>query len=697
MLAFYIDPVKGTDSGVGSRSAPFKTLTYALAQARPGISLQLAPGTYSADSGEQFPLILPASAILIGAEASHGKNIVIAGSGVYTSPSLGAQNTTVVTADGVQLRGIAIRNPAAKGVGVWVESQLPLLSHLTVSQCALAGIFVTGDAKVLIRDCRIADNAASGILFGRNAKGEVRRNHCERNGHGLVAGDRAAPLCIDNYLRDNETGVFLSRETKPVLRRNAIENNAKYGLLVKDRAQPDLGSAQDPALNVIQRNRQLDLANETALKLTVAGNQLNPARTQGEIDLVAVIVDRPALGPTQFRDIDGHWAADFINALASQSLIRGFPNGDFRPEGKLTRAEYAALIAQSFDLPRQLGTRSNFTDVPDSFWGSAAIAKAAAMGFVAGFGDGTFRPQWNLTRVQAIASLVSGLGLTGGVPDLLLTYGDRAAIPTYAVGSVAIATQHRLVVNYPRLDQLEPTRDISRAEIAALLYQALVATQRATTLASPYIVSPDRYLPSFNDTANHWANDFIRRLTSANLVSGFADGSFRPDAPIDRAQYAALLVKAFNPPPLRPAAKFLDVPSDFWALAAINQAYRAGYLSGFPDGTFHPEQRLKRVHLLLSLVNGLQLPEADEAQLALYRDRQDIPAYASAAIAAATQARLVVNHPAPQQLQPRQDASRADAAATIYQALAYQGQVSRLNSPYIAGELQFAAAVGRDV
>ncbi len=694
MLAFYLDPVRGTDSGVGSRSAPFKTLTHALAQARPGISLQLAPGTYSAASGERFPLLLPAGVILIGAEASYGKEVVIEGNGVYHSPTLQAQNVALVMADGSQLRGVTVRNPASKGVGIWVESQLPLLSQLTVSQCALAGIFVTGDAKVLIRDCRITDNQASGLLFGRNAKGEVRRTTCDRNGHGIVCGDRAAPLCTDNQLRDNDTGFFLSRESRPVLRRNLITGSTKQGILLKDRAQPDLGHAQDPALNIIRSSRSIELVNDTTLKLVVAGNQINPARVQGEVEFSTVIVDRPALGPTQFRDIEGHWAADFINTLASQGLIRGFPKGDFQPEGTLTRAEYAALIAQSFELPRQLGTRSSFSDVPAAFWGAEAIAKAAAMGFIAGFGDDTFRPQQPLTRVQAIASLVSGLGLTGGTPDLLLSYRDRATIPSYALNAVAIATQHRLVVNYPQRDQLDPNREINRAEIAALLHQALVATQRTPTLASPYIVSPDRYLPSFSDTTKHWAADFIHRLASASLISGFADGRFQPEATIDRAQYAALVVQAFKPAPLRPPAQFWDVPQSFWGAAAIHQAYQAGFLSGFPDGTFHPEQPLKRVHLLLSLANGLNLPPAPATVLSLYRDRDDIPAYASTAIAAATQAKLVVSHPEPQRLNPRQDASRADAATMVYQALAYRGQVSRLHSPYIAGELALATGAG---
>src|SRR5207237_562144 len=118
-------------------------------------------------------------------------------------------------------------------------------------------------------------------------------------------------------------------------------------------------------------------------------------------------------------------------------------------------------------------------------------------------------------------------------------------------------------------NQLEPVRPITRAEVAALIYRALVATGQAEASASPYIINPDPYLPSFTDIQDHWASDFIRRLGALNLVSGFADGSFKPDLPLNRAQYAALVVKIFNPTPIRPVVQFIDIPTDFWALPVI--------------------------------------------------------------------------------------------------------------------------------
>jgi hypothetical protein len=116
------------------------------------------------------------------------------------------------------------------------------------------------------------------------------------------------------------------------------------------------------------------------------------------------------------------------------------------------------------------------------------IEKANRAGFLAGFPDETFRPNQNLTRAQAIVSLINGLKLTGGTSSSLLAYSDRAQIPSFATDAVATATEKRIVVNYPRRDLLSPQRDITRGEVAAIFYQTLVALNRAQPIDSQYIV-----------------------------------------------------------------------------------------------------------------------------------------------------------------------------------------------------------------
>jgi parallel beta-helix repeat protein len=680
----YVNPVTGKDAGVGNFQTPFRTLTRALAAASQGTTIQLAQGTYNAAGGEVFPLVVPSGVMVLGHEPSKGKGIVILGSGKYNSPTFGMQNITLRLESKAQLRGVTVTNQGEKGTAVWIESTTPTVANNTFTASTREGVFVTGTGKPLILDNIFISNAASGIFLVRNAKGEVRRNLCQKTGYGIAISDSAAPLIADNNLVGNSAGIFLSRAAKPVLRRNLIEKNTSGGLMVTGEARPDLGSSQDPAGNVLRDNGQVDLQNGTSLTLVSVGNQLNPAKVSGPVTLRSAQVPVAVTGPTQFSDLGSHWGTAFIQGLVTRGLILGFPDGTFKPEASITRAEYAAIVAKTFDLPQQRGTGTGaFADVNNEFWAAAAIRVAAKMGFISGFPDGTFRPQQNLTRVQALVSLVSGLGLSGGNANLLVFYSDRAQIPSYATEAIATATQRRLVVNYPKSNQLDPMRNITRAEITALIYQALVATGRAEAIASPYIVNADPYLPSFTDVQQHWATDFIRRLSSMNLVSGFADGSFKPDEPLSRAQYAALVVKVFNPAQIRPATQFNDIPADFWALPVIMQAYRGGFLSGFPDQTFHPQQSLRRIELIISLVNGLSLASADPSVLEIYEDRDTIPAYAKPAVAAATQAGIVVNYPKPALLQPKQEATRADAIAFMYQALVRTGRVNAINSPYI--------------
>ncbi|HBK96705.1 MAG TPA: hypothetical protein DD001_04935 [Microcoleaceae bacterium UBA10368] len=140
--------------------------------------------------------------------------------------------------------------------------------------------------------------------------------------------------------------------------------------------------------------------------------------------------------------------------------------------------QYAALLAQTFELaPRRQATI--FSDVVADFWAFGAIETANRDGFLFGYPDRTFRPHQNLTIVQVIVSLVNGLQFVGGNPNSLSVYSDRSLIPSYATD---------LVVNYPWGDRLSPARDITEGEICALIYQTLVATNRAPAINSPYIV-----------------------------------------------------------------------------------------------------------------------------------------------------------------------------------------------------------------
>lgn len=210
----------------------------------------------------------------------------------------------------------------------------------------------------------------------------------------------------------------------------------------------------------------------------------------------------------------------------------------------------------------------------------------------------------------------------------------------------------------------------------------------AGTIA-PMVISA----PSFAQTAttftdvqsDYWAAQFIQQLAQRNIIAGFPDGSFRPQAPVTRAQFAAMINKAFPKNQIRQSPRFSDVRSNYWAASAIQQAYATGFLAGYPNNRFAPEEQIPRQQVLVSLANGLEFsPQGNvETTLQTFNDSTNIANYARSPIAAATENRIVVNYPNVQFLNPEQVATRAQVAAFIYQALVSTNQVAAINSPYI--------------
>lgn len=194
---------------------------------------------------------------------------------------------------------------------------------------------------------------------------------------------------------------------------------------------------------------------------------------------------------------------------------------------------------------------------------------------------------------------------------------------------------------------------------------------------------------TFPDVRGHWAQTFIEGLAARDIIRGFPDGTFRPDLPVTRAQFAALVNKAFARTPIRNPIQFADVPRNYWGYNAITGAYQIGFLQGYPNNIFAPEQNIPRVQVLVSLSNGLGLPTPAQPATILtsnFVDAASIPDYARNSIATATVNQLVVNYPNLKLLNPNQIATRADAAAFIYQALANSGQLPKITASDVASQ-----------
>jgi HEAT repeat protein len=198
----------------------------------------------------------------------------------------------------------------------------------------------------------------------------------------------------------------------------------------------------------------------------------------------------PAFAQSRFSDVnDSYWASQYVRSLTSANIVSGFPDGTFQPEAQMTRAQFASILSGGFP---QSSVRQPmvFKDVPQAHWAAGAIANAYTRGFLRGYPDGSFGPEKPITRLEVLLALSNGLGVaqpTGNSEQLLNAFDDRSAIPDWARGAIAAATQSQFVVNYPNVRQLNPSRNASRAEIVAIAHQALVSKGRASAIASNYV------------------------------------------------------------------------------------------------------------------------------------------------------------------------------------------------------------------
>jgi hypothetical protein len=205
---------------------------------------------------------------------------------------------------------------------------------------------------------------------------------------------------------------------------------------------------------------------------------------------------------------------------------------------------------------------------------------------------------------------------------------------------------------------------------------------------------------SFSDVAsNYWAKGFIQGLVDRGVITGFPDGSYRPNEPVTRAQFAAMVGQAFNRPTVRSAVNFADVPSDYWASPAIRQAYAMGFVSGFPENEFRPGENISRAQVMVALASGLGYSPNNSVSSTLqgYNDARSIPDWARNGIAATTEKRMVVNYPNVAVLDPNRAATRAEVAALIYQSLVSTGSVAAISSPYIAAQGPVQVPTGRAI
>lgn len=167
------------------------------------------------------------------------------------------------------------------------------------------------------------------------------------------------------------------------------------------------------------------------------------------------------------NDIQGHWAEEYIVELATSGVIGGYPDGTFKPDQGISRAEFATILVKAFQLPEVDG--KEFADTSEH-WAGKSIATTAAHGIVSGYSDSKFGPDDPITREQMAVMIVKAAKLVETEQEL--TFADQAEISAWAKGFVATASNNELISGYPD-NTFRPQKGASRAEAVTVIIKAI--------------------------------------------------------------------------------------------------------------------------------------------------------------------------------------------------------------------------------
>jgi uncharacterized protein YjdB len=194
---------------------------------------------------------------------------------------------------------------------------------------------------------------------------------------------------------------------------------------------------------------------------------LNKSLTVFLCFLMVFTVATPVFGAVTSKDYESSWAKETIQSALSSGIATGYPDGTFKPNNPVTRAEFISLVNNVFGFTNAATT--NYTDVSTTDWYAPTIGKALAAGYISGYPDGSMKPDAHISR-QEVASIISrlkSLSATSDTPD----FTDGSSIAAWSKQAIIAVDEAKIMVGYPN-GSFKPLAQTTRAE-------ALVAITRA--------------------------------------------------------------------------------------------------------------------------------------------------------------------------------------------------------------------------
>lgn len=172
-----------------------------------------------------------------------------------------------------------------------------------------------------------------------------------------------------------------------------------------------------------------------------------------------------------YKDVSpNRWSAKAIETVTRAGLMTGYPDGTFRPDNNVTRAEFAKMLVVALDLPLDATTIADLADAIDiPAWAQGYIGAAVKIGLIKGYEGGTFRADRQMTRAEMAVMVARALKTT---EKAQLEFRDAADIPSWAVDGIAQAVAGGIVKGYED-NTFRPGNPATRAEAAAMVLRLL--------------------------------------------------------------------------------------------------------------------------------------------------------------------------------------------------------------------------------
>lgn len=185
--------------------------------------------------------------------------------------------------------------------------------------------------------------------------------------------------------------------------------------------------------------------------------------------VLCMLLTMPGTVFAEMQDVSGHWAEKDIKVWVEKDILTGYPDGSFKPENSMTRAEFIALINRCFGFNKTKSFES--LDVSPAAWFAQDISKAKAQGYLDILGDKLLKPDVPVTREEVVAITGNILRLSAD-ESAADTFSDSGLFSNFAKGYIGAVTRAGYIKGYPD-HTFQSGKNISRAEVITILHKAI--------------------------------------------------------------------------------------------------------------------------------------------------------------------------------------------------------------------------------